>query len=125
MLAIRYYCRKVANVCGAYSKNVKKKEYFNRDELKAFGKYVAHCLPKYVQKVELSHSGQMEIMVVPEGVLCTMQFLKDHHNCQFEILADITSIDVPSRIHRFELIYNLLSLRYNSRIRVSSNNKRM
>jgi NADH dehydrogenase (ubiquinone) Fe-S protein 3 len=29
-------------------------------------------------------------------------------------------MDVPSRPHRFEVIYNLLSLRYNSRIRVKT-----
>lgn len=113
------YCRKVAKVCVETPRKDKKKDYFDKEQLKGFGRYVTECLPKYVQQIQLSFSGEMEIMVVPEGIFGTLQFLKDHHNCQFEVLADVTSIDVLSRPYRFELSYNLLSLRYNSRIRAS------
>lgn len=117
----RQFCRKVANLCGSDSSELKK-ENVVRSQLKDFGKYVSECLPRFVQKVQLSHCGELEIMVAPEGILGTMQFLKDHHNCQFEVLVDITSIDVLSRLYRFELNYNILSLRYNSRVRVSKKN---
>ncbi|CAG2181013.1 unnamed protein product, partial [Oppiella nova] len=33
---------------------------------------------------------------------------------------DICGVDVPTRQYRFEIVYNLLSLRYNSRIRVKT-----
>jgi NADH dehydrogenase (ubiquinone) Fe-S protein 3 len=33
---------------------------------------------------------------------------------------DITSVDYPSRQKRFEIVYNLLSLRYAARIRVKT-----
>lgn len=62
----------------------------------------------------------MEILIAPEGVVPVLQFLKDHHNAQFVNLADICGMDVPSRHYRFEIIYNLLSLRFNSRIRVKT-----
>merc|ERR1719482_556521 len=49
-----------------------------------------------------------------------INFLKNHHNCQFTNVSDITAIDVPTRQYRFELIYNILSVRYNARIRVKT-----
>lgn len=62
----------------------------------------------------------MEILIVPEGVVPVLQFLKDHHNAQFSNLTDIAGMDVPCRQYRFEVIYNILSLRFNSRIRVKT-----
>merc|ERR1712029_801037 len=56
----------------------------------------------------------------PSGVVPVIHFLKNHHNAQFSCLADITSVDMPTRKYRFELVYNLLSLRYNSRTRVKT-----
>uniref|UniRef100_J3JXJ3 NADH dehydrogenase [ubiquinone] iron-sulfur protein 3, mitochondrial n=1 Tax=Dendroctonus ponderosae TaxID=77166 RepID=J3JXJ3_DENPD len=88
--------------------------------LKEFGAYVNECLPKFVQKVQFNHCKELEIMVAPDGLLPTMQFLKDHHNSQMECLMEVCAIDVPGRVFRFELIYNLLSLRYKSRIRVKT-----
>ncbi|XP_037075950.1 NADH dehydrogenase [ubiquinone] iron-sulfur protein 3, mitochondrial-like [Pollicipes pollicipes] len=88
--------------------------------LSDFGKYVAECLPKYVQRVQITSGNELEVLIAPEGVVPVLQFLKDHHNAQFVNLADICGMDVPSRHYRFEVIYNLLSLRFNSRIRVKT-----
>jgi len=87
-------------------------------KLMDFGLYVAECLPKYVQKVQVVTGDELELLIAPEGIVPVLQFLKDHHNCQFASLADLGALDVPSRDNRFELFYNLLSLRFNSRIRV-------
>lgn len=99
---------------------VRKYDPVQRANLTDFGKYVAECLPKYVQKVQLTVGNELEILIAPEGVLPVLQFLKDHHQAQFENLVDIAGMDVPSRPNRFEIIYQLLSLRYNSRIRVKT-----
>ena len=45
-------------------------------------------------------------------------FLKDHEGCLFKTLIDILVIDYPERDKRFSLIYCLLSIKYNVRIRV-------
>jgi NADH:ubiquinone oxidoreductase subunit C len=34
------------------------------------------------------------------------------------VVSDVTAVDFPERPERFEVVYNLLSVRYNSRIRV-------
>ncbi|XP_058982816.1 NADH dehydrogenase [ubiquinone] iron-sulfur protein 3, mitochondrial-like [Musca domestica] len=91
-----------------------------RSHLSDFGRYVAECLPKYVQKVQLTSGDELEVLIAPEGVVPVLQFLKDHHQAQFANLVDIAGMDVPSRKYRFEVIYSILSLRYNSCIRVKT-----
>lgn len=38
----------------------------------------------------------------------------------FQQLIDISAVDYPERRYRFELFYNLLSLKYNNRITVTT-----
>ena len=71
--------------------------------LTEFGQYVAEMLPKYVQKVEVTSCEELDIMIHPEGIIPTMQFLKDHHNTQFLNIIDIAGMDVPTREYRFEV----------------------
>ncbi|XP_021697980.1 NADH dehydrogenase [ubiquinone] iron-sulfur protein 3, mitochondrial isoform X2 [Aedes aegypti] len=99
---------------------VRKPDVVARSDLADFGKYVAECLPKYVQKVQLTAGDELEVLIAPEGVVPVLQFLKDNHQAQFANLVDIAGMDIPSRQYRFEVIYNILSLRYNSRIRVKT-----
>jgi|TARA_B100001540_G_C15711986_1_gene598988 NADH/F420H2 dehydrogenase subunit C len=47
-------------------------------------------------------------------------FLKDHENCLFKILIDIFAVDYPTKENRFELVYCLLSPKYNSRIKIKT-----
>jgi len=91
-----------------------------RDVAKGFGSYVAACLPKYVQKVEVSHYNELEIMIHPDGVIPVLQFLKSHTNAQFTNIVDIAGVDKPTLQNRFEIVYMLQSLTYNSRIRVKT-----
>lgn len=91
-----------------------------RADFADFGKYVADCLPKWVQRVQLTSGDELEILIAPCGVVPVLQFLKDNHYAQFTNLTDIAGMDVPCRKYRFEIIYNLLSVRYNSRVRVKT-----
>ncbi|KAF7274429.1 hypothetical protein GWI33_012913 [Rhynchophorus ferrugineus] len=99
---------------------VRKSDELARTQLVDFGKYVADCLPKYIQKVQITAGDELELLIASEGVVPVLQFLKDHHSCQFSNLSDIAGMDVPCRPYRFEVIYNLLSVRFNSRIRVKT-----
>ncbi|XP_050719372.1 NADH dehydrogenase [ubiquinone] iron-sulfur protein 3, mitochondrial-like [Eriocheir sinensis] len=91
-----------------------------RQTLSEFGQYVAECMPKYVQKVQITAGNELEVLIAPEGVVPIITFLKDHTNAQFTCLVDLCGVDFPTRAYRFEVVYNLLSLRYNSRIRVKT-----
>ncbi|XP_033626319.1 NADH dehydrogenase [ubiquinone] iron-sulfur protein 3, mitochondrial-like [Asterias rubens] len=99
---------------------VRRRDELQANRLEEYGQYVADCLPKYVQEVQVSHMNELEVLIHPDGIIPVMTFLKDHHNAQFKSLVDMTAIDVPTRTHRFELIYNLLSLQFNERIRVKT-----
>lgn len=90
VLQTRRSTRKVAEICKIEDDKKKEPPFNARDQLKTFGIFVSECLPKYVQKVQITSYDELEIMVEPDGIVCTLQFLKDHHNCQFELLVDLT-----------------------------------
>merc|ERR1711915_644632 len=91
-----------------------------RQTLSDFGKYVSECMPKYIQKVQITAGNELELLIAPEGVVPVVTFLKDHTNAQFTSLSDLCGVDFPTREYRFEVVYNFLSFRYNSRIRVKT-----
>lgn len=59
-------------------------------------------------------------MVAPSAIPVILEFLRDHTNAQFRGVMDITGVDYPTRPNRFEVVYNLLSVRHNARIRVKT-----
>lgn len=94
--------------------NVKRQNLIN------YGQYLQSILPKYIQQAQVTHINELELLIHPEGVIPVLTFLRDHHNAQFRQLGDLTALDVPKRVFRFEIVYNLLSLVYNARIRVKT-----
>uniref|UniRef100_M4AUC6 NADH dehydrogenase [ubiquinone] iron-sulfur protein 3, mitochondrial n=2 Tax=Xiphophorus maculatus TaxID=8083 RepID=M4AUC6_XIPMA len=102
------------------SPTVRPKDAVTHNQLAAFGEYVAEMMPKYIQQVQVTCYNELEVMIHPDGVIPVLTFLRDHTNAQFRNMIDLTAVDIPSRQNRFEIVYNLLSLRYNSRIRVKT-----
>jgi len=47
-------------------------------------------------------------------------FLYHHTNALYHTVPDITAIDYPEQKNRFEVVYNLLSPLYNTRLRVKT-----
>lgn len=45
-------------------------------------------------------------------------FFKNHFKSQFKILTCISGVDYPQKLFRFSLVYELLSLKYNNRLRL-------
>ena len=64
-----------------------------------------------------------EIVLTVNSTKCieTLFFLKNHINCQYKILSCISGADFIEKKNRFEISYELLSIRYNSRIRLKVN----
>ncbi|GAB1363375.1 NADH-quinone oxidoreductase subunit C [Rhodobacter sp.] len=50
-----------------------------------------------------------------EGLI---EFLRDDASCRFATLVDITAVDYPERVARFDVVYHFLSMHRNQRIRV-------
>ena len=61
---------------------------------------------------------ELIVSVQAKNIAKTLDFLRDDKECNFQTLIDITAVDYPDREQRFEVIYNLLSMRHNHRIRV-------
>ena len=47
-------------------------------------------------------------------------FFKYHTLFQFDILTSVTGVDYPNNKYRFKLAYDLLSVRYNIRLRIKT-----
>ena len=67
------------------------------------------------QKIE---RGELILKAKRESLIRVLEFLKNDRECDFKILVDITAVDFPGRAERFEVVYNLLSLSQNQRVRV-------
>ena len=76
-------------------------------------------VPKWVQ-YSVSNKNEMVFYIFPQFLTQFFFFLKNHVNTQFKVLLDVTAVDYPSRMLRFEIVYNLLSISYNARIRIKT-----
>jgi NADH-quinone oxidoreductase subunit C len=64
--------------------------------------------------------GELTLTVAADGILDVLQHLRDDPDCEFKILVDICGNDWPKREKRFDMVYHLLSLTRNQRIRVKA-----
>ncbi len=62
----------------------------------------------------------LNIVVDSKDLFFVLTVLNLHSTLQYKVLTSITGVDYPDRKKRFEVIYELLSIRYNSRIRVKT-----
>lgn len=99
--------------------NVADKYLAHVEDLHKYGRYLITVLPKYIQKFSV-WKDELTIFIPPSAVLPVFNFLKYHTAAEYKFVADITAVDFPSRKYRFEVVYNLLSVRHNSRIRVKT-----
>ena len=52
------------------------------------------------------------------GVINVLVSLRDDRHAAFNQLSDLTAVDYPERPERFEMVYQLLSMRNNMRLRI-------
>jgi len=72
-----------------------------------------------LEKIQL-HGQELVITVKPKLLYDILVFLKYHTIYQFNILTCITGVDYPNNKYRFKLVYDLLSIRYNIRLRIKT-----
>ncbi|TVR95633.1 MAG: NADH-quinone oxidoreductase subunit C [Rhodospirillales bacterium] len=69
--------------------------------------------------LEIDRSGlELSVIVQRDTIARVLTFLRDDVNCQFAQLVDVCGADYPERPERFDVVYNLLSLTHNRRIRI-------
>jgi NADH-quinone oxidoreductase subunit C len=62
--------------------------------------------------------GELTVAVAPADIPGFLGFLRSDPTCRFTTLIDITAVDWPQRERRFDVVYHLLSMHLNQRIRV-------
>lgn len=87
--------------------------------LKELGGTIQAALPDAVLEVAVAFD-ELTLTVVSPSIVRTLTFLRDDASCQFKMLVDICGVDYPEREKRFDVVYNLLSLTQNQRIRVKT-----
>ena len=80
--------------------------------------YLQKNAPKGI-KLNQQESDFGDIVIVsPTQIVEFLTFLKNDAQCLFQQLTDLTCVDYPANEKRFELIYQLLSFKYNKRLTV-------
>ena len=87
------------------------------EALNELGEQIAAALPEAVIDVEVVH-GELMVRVQRNAIVRVLKFLRDDSACHFKCLMDVCGVDYPGRGERLEVVYNLLSLRHNQRIRI-------
>jgi NADH-quinone oxidoreductase subunit C len=62
--------------------------------------------------------GELVLEVERDKIVKVLEFLRDDPLCDFRMFTDISGVDYPEREERFEVVYHLMSLTHNHRIRV-------
>ena len=87
------------------------------EALEELGEYIVGALPQDMGQAKII--GDELVLEVPrDDIVKVLTGLRDDTNCQFRQLVDLCGVDYPDRKERFEVVYHLLSLRQNLRIRV-------
>lgn len=79
--------------------------------------HIQAALPHGVKSIGIS-AGEITVQAEREQIVEVLRFLRDDSQCLFETLIDICGVDWPEKTHRFEVVYHLLSMRMNQRIRI-------
>lgn len=69
-----------------------------------------------IEKIQISNS-EITIVVKPMLILDILLFFKNHILHQFKVLTCISGVDYSTNKFCFKIVYELLSIRYNSRIK--------
>ena len=89
----------------------------NIDEDFSFERSVSKLLTKLAERVQ-SINGQLVYRCELDKLFETLVLLKNTETLNFSQLTDLTAVDYPDRIQRFELVYQLLSMENNKRVRI-------
>lgn len=87
------------------------------EQLEALGDYIQRSISDRMQSYRVVN-GDLTLITDLSHIVPLLTFLRDDEGCRFTQLIDITAVDYPNRVARFEVVYNLLSMTKNCRLRV-------
>ncbi|HGG63049.1 MAG TPA: NADH-quinone oxidoreductase subunit C [Rhodobacteraceae bacterium] len=87
------------------------------DALNELGAHIQAKRPDDVLSYSVAN-GELTVEIAPTGLVGFVEFLKVDRTCRFSSLIDITAVDYPERVKRFDVVYHFLSMYQNHRIRL-------
>ncbi|MDU8929030.1 NADH-quinone oxidoreductase subunit C [Alisedimentitalea sp. MJ-SS2] len=87
------------------------------DAMNELGAHIEAKRPDCVLGWDVSF-GELNVDVAPSAITGLVEFLKTDRECKFSTLVDITGVDYPERVKRFDVVYHFLSMYQNHRIRL-------
>ncbi|MGQ3031308.1 MAG: NADH-quinone oxidoreductase subunit C [Ferrovibrionaceae bacterium] len=92
-------------------------EIETQDPLATLAQHVAKALGGDVVETVVA-LGELTVRVKREAIVRVLTFLRDDAACRFTQLVELCGVDYPERAQRLEIVYHLLSMTLNQRIRV-------
>ena len=89
------------------------------EELKELGEDLAAKMDQDVTGWRVAH-GELTLDVRAGRINPILKHLRDDPSARFLVLLDIAGVDYPERSRRFDIVYHLLSMHNNVRIRVKT-----
>jgi NADH-quinone oxidoreductase subunit C len=87
------------------------------EELKELGEHIAASIDADIGGWSLAY-GELTVEAHAGRIVHVLKFLRDDPLCRFIQLIDLCGVDYPERAKRFDVVYHLLSMHNNQRIRV-------
>jgi len=88
-----------------------------KEPLYELAKYIETNLGDSLLSIEWEKD-ELVLRTQRQTLITVIAFLKDDSKCLFKTLVDLCGVDYPEDEDRLEVVYNLLSLKRNMRIRV-------
>ncbi len=87
------------------------------EKMLALANYIQESQSANIESAEFQKD-EFCVVVKPAQIVPFLTFLRDDAQCMFKQLVDVCGADYPERPQRFDVVYNLLSVKHNTRIRV-------
>jgi NADH-quinone oxidoreductase subunit C len=81
------------------------------------GAHIASSMAGSVLSHDVRH-GELTLLAKAEDIAPLLTFLRDDPRCRFTSFIDLCGADYPERAKRFDIVYHLLSMHLNHRVRV-------
>lgn len=87
------------------------------EALKDLGEHIQSANSLSVVDYKVAYN-ELTLNAIRDDIIALMTFLRDDPTCKFVQLSTVCGVDYPEREERFEVVYHLLSLHNNQRMRV-------
>ncbi|MEZ5895455.1 MAG: NADH-quinone oxidoreductase subunit C [Parvularculaceae bacterium] len=87
------------------------------EDLNELGEHIAASIDNDIRGWKVAY-GELTIDAHAGRIVPVLKFLRDDAMCKFVTLIDLCGVDYPQRAQRYDVVYHLLSLHNNQRIRI-------